>query len=244
MHNIVIYFLHILSQKLLLTLWIMHTLGHHSSHGIGCFMSFLRMKYKQCSRPWGELTTTSFDFPTGTGVGKSREVMDYLVKNSLQFNRLGETRNVSNRPVVFGDLVGDDWNTVCLGQLGVFCDPNNALGPLQRCPFTDDPNLCHSSNPDWPTMQEVNEVLVFDNYAVPPFNNVPAKSVRAHVDIATPLSIEECRKDIYCLCVPGGIQCENQPDNSSSLLIINGGIHFKVRKNCMYAIAEYNGLPL
>ena len=28
------------------------------------------------------MTTTSFDSPTGTGVGRSREAMDYLVKSS------------------------------------------------------------------------------------------------------------------------------------------------------------------
>ena len=195
------------------------------------FHVFFENEIQAMLQAMGRVDYHKFRLPYWDWRGEIQRSYGLPSEELFTFNRLGETRNVSNRPVVFGDLVGDDWNTVCLGQLGVFCDPNNALGPLQRCPFTDDPNLCHSSNPDWPTMQEVNEVLVFDNYAVPPFSIFPANSLRAHIDFFTPSNIEECREDIYCLCLPGGIHCDNQPDNSSSPIMINGGIHSKVRRN-------------
>ena len=70
--------------QLVPTTWIMHILDQHSLHGIDGSMSFLSMKYKKCLSPQGDLTTTGSDSPTGTGVGKSREAMDYPAKNSSQ----------------------------------------------------------------------------------------------------------------------------------------------------------------
>ena len=38
-------------------------------------------------------------------------------------DRFGETRNISNRPVVFGELVGDDWNAICISTPEEICNP-------------------------------------------------------------------------------------------------------------------------
>ena len=181
----------------------------------------------------GRVDYHKFRFPYWDWRGEIQRSYGLPSEELFTFNRLGETRNVSNRPVVFGDLVGDDWNAICLGKFGVLCDPKNAVSPLQRCPFTGNPNLCHSSNPDWPTMQEVNKVLTFNDYEVPPFNLSAINSLRGYADFFLPSSIEECREDIYCQCIPGGLQCEEQPDNTS-VIAIDLGIHSKVRKSFLY----------
>ena len=126
---------------------------------------------------------------------------------------------------MFGDLVGDGWDAICLSDFGVICDPNSVFGPLQRCPFTSDPNLCHSSNPDWPTMQEVNKDWQTEEYATPPFNIFSENSFRSGVDFFPVKTFEECRED-YCFCQPGGVFCT---DNSTVVLKV--GIHSKVRIN-------------
>ena len=126
---------------------------------------------------------------------------------------------------MFGDLVGDGWDAICLSDFYVMCDPNSVFGPLQRCPFTSDPNLCHSSNPDWPTMQEVNKDWQTEVYATPPFNIFSENSFRSGVDFYPVESMEICREDIYCSCIPGGVDCT---DNSSTIFS-KVGIHSKVR---------------
>ena len=84
-------------------------------------------------------------------------------------NRLGTTRNVSGFPRVFGTLYEDGWETICWLQLQQICDPRINTGPLQCCPFTGtDP--CNSSNPDWPTVQDVIDALDVDMYDAPPYS--------------------------------------------------------------------------
>ena len=142
-------------------------------------------------------------------------------------DRFGETRNISNRPVVFGELVGDDWNAICISTPEEICNPNIVTYALQRCPFTGDPNLCHSSNPDWPTMQQVNELLEIRDYATPPFNISSTGSFRSMGDFIELDSIEECRKDIYCRCIPGGVDCD-VPNDSPARRISAVAVHSKV----------------
>ena len=144
----------------------------------------------------------------------------------FSYGRLGETRNVDSKPVVFGDLIGDGWNTVCLRKFGQICDPNSNTGPLKRCPFTE-PGLCNSSNPDWPKMVEVNRAMEFDDLEAPPFDNT-ANCMRAYVDYSPVSSIEECRKDKYCQCLPdGGPQCVSMSPNSTFFPVATG-MHVKV----------------
>ena len=202
----------------------MHMLGQCSSHGIGCSICFSSMKYSM-----GRDDYHKFRFPYWDWRVEIQRSYGLPSEELFTFNRLGETRNISNRPVVFGDLVRDDWKGVCLDQAGVICDPSSIFGSLQRCPFTGDPNLCHSSNPDWPTMQEVNDALGFDNYEVQPFNVFATNSFRGHIDFFVKTSsMKECREDIYCQCIPGGINCEDLPTNNSSVILLNPGIHERV----------------
>ena len=150
----------------------------------------------------------------------------------FSYGRLGETRNVTNKPVVFGDLISNGWSTICLRQLGSICDPNSKAGPLTRCPFTES-GLCNSSNPDWPKMAELNRAMEFDDLEVPPFD-ITSNCMRAYVDFPPVSSIEECRKDKYCQCFPdGGSQCVSRSPNST-LFPATSGIHAKVRNtfNC------------
>ena len=144
------------------------------------------------------------------------------------FERFGETQNISNRPIVFGELVADGWNAICQNVPLEICDPNTITGFLQRCPFTGDPNLCHSSNPDWPTMQELNELMAFNNYSVPPYNIQAAGSFRGHGDFIPVTDIEECREDIYCTCLPGGSLCDVEPTEDVRVAMITTGVHAKV----------------
>ena len=109
------------------------------------------------------------------------------------------------------------------------CNPNIVTGVLQRCPLTGDPYLCHSSNPDWPTMQQVNIVLEQRDYAVPPFDFSATESASGRIDVEPLSSIEECRQNLYCQCIPGGINCDVPNDSNSSVLLINNGVHVKVK---------------
>ena len=149
----------------------------------------------------------------------------------FSFHRLGETRNISGHPVVFGDIIGDGWDTICLSKFGVPCDPNVNTGPLQRCPFTE-PNLCRSSNPSWPTMQEVNELLDFDELETPPYNVTSANCMRGQIEFVTSAaSVEECRRKNFCLCIPGGGLCDDIPPNTP-FWIADLGVHSRVRRKC------------
>ena len=166
-----------------------------------------------------------FRFPYWDWRGEIQRSYGLPSEKLFTFDRFGEIRNISNHAVVFGDMLGDDWTTICLDNFYALCDPNNSTGSLQRCPFTGDPNLCHSSNPDWPTMQDVNDLIEFYEYETPPFNYLATNSVRPDADYISVSSIEECREDLYCQCVPGGAQClDDSPE-----IIVTAGVHTMVR---------------
>ena len=126
-------------------------------------------------------------------------------------NRLGATRNVSGFPRVFGALFEAGWDTICWLQPFQICDPRINTGPLQRCPFTGtDP--CSSSNPDWPTVQDVIDAIRMDEYDAPPYNLFTRNGLRSFVDfeIGDPTNssdVEKCRNIRTCSCVPGGPDC-------------------------------------
>lgn len=142
--------------------------------------------------------------------------------------RFGETRNVSSSPVVFGDLVGD-WDAICHAQLEI-CDPDVPTGKIQRCPFIGNPILCHSSNPDWPSLYDVNKLFNVDDYALPPYDFYSVGSLGALVDLPFVNSTtEECRRDAYCTCVPGGASCTDIPAVNTSVSTFNIGVHGRVR---------------
>ena len=144
------------------------------------------------------------------------------------FNRFGETRNISNRPVVFGDIV-DGWNTICHFTPEQICDPNIPTGGIQRCPFIGNPILCHSSNPDWPTMQEVNRALEAEFYIVEPYDRLSVNSVYDRVDFNFTMGVEACRQEGYCSCVPtGDVRCEGIPDDATGVTVAATGVHPKV----------------
>ena len=167
-----------------------------------------------------------FRFPYWDWRGEIQRSYGLPSEELFSFNRFGETRNISEHPVVFGDIVADNWATICLNTFTVLCDPNMKTGPLQRCPFTGNPILCHSSNPGWPTMQQVNDILEVKYYETPPFNASGSNSFRPDADFyVTPIGAEECREDDYCVCLPIGFDCE---DPSAIRLIL--GIHSMVRK--------------
>lgn len=150
----------------------------------------------------------------------------------FSFNRLGETRNISGRPVVFGDLIGENWDTICLANFGQICDPTVSTGPLQRCPFTQ-PDLCSSTNPDWPKMHELNQAMEFEELETPPFNITSINCMRAFSDFPYVPSIEECQRDSYCQCIPGGAQC-NIPGPGIPVFPFTCGMHAKVLLQCTY----------
>ena len=143
----------------------------------------------------------------------------------FSLNRFGETRNISNRPVVFGDLA-EDWTTICHATVQI-CDPRISTGPIQRCPFIGNPILCHSSNPDWPSIQDVNKLFDVEDYAVAPYDFFSVGSFGALVDLPLVTDVDECREDVYCTCAPGGTQCEDENAASSSVKF-SVGVHGKV----------------
>ena len=123
-------------------------------------------------------------------------------------SRFGSTKNVSGFPRVVGDIVEPDgWDSVCVQVPFAICDPNNNTGPLQRCPFTGtDP--CNSSNPDWATIQLVNDALAIGIYDTPPYNILSLKGYRAFIDFDISRDVESCGNDRMCQCVPvGGVEC-------------------------------------
>jgi len=121
-------------------------------------------------------------------------------------SRLGVTRNVSGFPHVFGTLYEGTWETICWLQLGQICDPRIGTGPLQRCPFTGtDP--CNSRNPDWPTLQNVDDAMTIDEYDAPPYTIFSRDGFRSFVDFKVGDDLDECRSNRLCQCIPGGPSC-------------------------------------
>lgn len=138
-------------------------------------------------------------------------------------NRLGETRNVSGFPHVFGTLFDDGWDTICWLQLGQICDPRVSTGPLQRCPFTGT-NPCTASNPDWPSLQQVNDALEIDEYDAPPYTIITFEGFRSFVDFEVHQDYERCRNDRMCQCVPQGDPSCDPPNG----IALTGHMHFLV----------------
>ena len=123
-------------------------------------------------------------------------------------SRFGATQNINGFPQVVGDIVGaDGWDSVCVQVFNEPCDPNITTGPLLRCPFTGN-NPCHSSNPDWPTIQEVNDALAIGTYDAPPYNLFSRSGYRIFVDFIVNDDIEGCRNNRMCQCLPyAGSDC-------------------------------------
>ena len=140
-------------------------------------------------------------------------------------NRIGATRNVSGFPRVFGDIVGDGWDTVCWNTFFQICDPNISTGPLQRCPFTGtDP--CNSNNPDWPTNQQVNRAMAFNRYDAPPYNIISRNNYRNFVDADVSYNIPRCRRDRMCLCIPSFDPfCTFTPGSRSRMIAFTHRLH-------------------
>ena len=144
--------------------------------------------------------------------------------NLFSERRLGATINVGGFPRVNGTLIGGGWDTTCWLKLGEICDPRENTGPLQRCPFTGrDP--CNTSNPDWSTLSDVNEVINIENYDSFPYNLLSLSGYRSVVDfkIGT-VTITECRQDRMCQCAPS-----LDPDCVIPGLTATANIHAKVR---------------
>ena len=145
-------------------------------------------------------------------------------------SRFGATHNISGFPQVVGDIVGPDgWDSLCYQVDFEICDPNVKTGPLRRCPFTGT-NPCHSDNPDWPTIQQVNDAIAIDTYDAPPYNLLTRSGYRAFMDFRNNDNLEECRNDRMCFCLPyGGPDCDltNIPDNVS-VVAYYGQLHIDV----------------
>ena len=117
-------------------------------------------------------------------------------------NRLGVTVNVGGSAQVRGSLYGDGWETACFLTFGDICDPGVSTGPLQRCPFTGtDP--CSSTNPDWPSLQEVNTGLEIPIYDAFPYNLFSMDGFRIFQDFDVGVTPpDECRNNRMCFCIP------------------------------------------
>ena len=147
-------------------------------------------------------------------------------------SRFGATDYDSGFPRVVGDIVGPNgWDTLCAYLRNQICDPNDKTRPLQRCPFTGT-NTCHSSNPDWPTIQEVNYAISISTYDSPPYNVLSKTGFRPFIDFDVHDDLEECRNDRMCLCVPyGGSNCDEAAIPSNvSVAAYSSTMHTDVRK--------------
>ena len=145
-------------------------------------------------------------------------------------SRFGATQNISGFPRVFGDIVGPNgWESVCIDSFFKICDPNINTGPLQRCPFTGN-NPCHSDNPDWPTIQQVNDALSINTYDSPPYNLYSRTGYRAFIDFDVNDDFEACRNDRMCQCMPyGGPKCDlSTVPNNVSIAAYNSQMHSDV----------------
>ena len=123
--------------------------------------------------------------------------------------RFGATQNVNGFPHVVGDIFGPNgWDTLCAFLTTEICDPDVTTGPLKRCPSTGT-NLCHSSNPDWPTIKQVNHAISISAYDSPPYNVLSKTGFRPFIDFDIHDDLEECRNDRMCFCYPyGGNDCD------------------------------------
>ena len=161
--------------------------------------------------------------------------------------RFGATSS-SGLPLVFGDIVGGNGGeTICTGLYSNICDPNDNTGQLRRCPLigTDNYNPCHSSNPDWPTIQQVNKAIAIDHYDSPPYNVSSKTGFRPLLDFDIRDDLEDCYDDRMCTCLlPRGYgKCNSTdlPPNYplNSLTAFHTKMHFIVSTyvhnlNCSY----------
>ena len=154
----------------------------------------------------------TFRFPYWDWRGEVQRSFGLSSEELFSENRLGATRNVSGFPRVFGTLTDPDgWDTICWLQFLRICDPRVSTGPLQRCPFTGtDP--CSSSNPQWPTVQNVIDAMNIDEYEAPPYDITSREGYRSFVDFevgdpTNPADIERCRNTRTCACLPTGPSC-------------------------------------
>ena len=116
-------------------------------------------------------------------------------------NRFGATHNVNGYPQVVGDIVGPDgWDSLCYQTHLQICDPNVNTGALRRCPFTGN-NPCTSDNPDWPTIQQVNDAIAIDAYDSPPYNLLSTTGYVELSLISTSTMIWKNVEMIECACV-------------------------------------------
>ena len=60
-----------------------------------------------------------------------------------------------------------------------------------------------------------------------PYNFLSVNSINDRIDLNLTTDVEMCRQEKYCTCLPGGVQCEGQPDNTP-VLTVNVGVHPKV----------------
>ena len=155
------------------TQWMLKTLG--------------RLNYHTFRAPY-------WDWRRENQLGSGISAEDLFVEN-----RLGYTNYTSGLPIVFGPLY-EDWETVCWLQVGQICDPTQTTGRLQRCPL---PDRCISTNPDWPTRQEINAALNFEMFDSPPWNIAAMDGVRSFIDFDVTRDFEACRNDRMCFCISG-----------------------------------------
>ena len=176
----------------------------------------------------GHLDYASFRFPFWDWRAEIQNSTGTRSDELFTEGRLGATRNVSGFPVVYGSLIGSGWDTTCWLTLNQICNPNLSTGPLQRCPFTGtDP--CNSNNPDWPTIEDVNQALALDLYDTAPYNIVSVGSYRSFVDFRIGmLTVEECLNDRMCLCLPSTFP----PCSANGSITAVANMHSKVNILC------------
>ena len=155
-----------------------------------------------------------------------REVQMDQADDIFVEERLGETRaNDNGQPQVYGDLFEGGWSTICWhngsGNVdmprGAICDPGIDTGPLLRCPFISDRDVCARDNPDWPSRAEVDAAIRKPQYDTASFNiQTGEDSFRNFMegfDLSPGLSVEECADDGLCFCLIGNRNCDGPNSN-------------------------------
>ena len=118
-------------------------------------------------------------------------------------NRLGETVNRNGLPQVHGDPFLNNWQTVCWKNTTSICNPQVATGQLQRCPLKES---CSSENELWPSDNDVQTVLSFQEYDTYPYTQKAPYSFRNQLEGFKPLSnndVQFCRENKLCACKLG-----------------------------------------
>lgn len=162
-----------------------------------------------------------------------REIQVERADDIFLINRLGITRpNGNNQPQVYGDLFNSSWDTICwyggsgnvVESKGTICNPQNKTGPLLRCPFLPGRNVCDSSNPDWPTLTNVNTAISKPTYDTESYNRTTTEdSFRNFMEgFDGSVSVEECSNSALCSCNVGGVDCVgNNADSPLQRLLHN-----------------------